>query len=110
MLLGILENEIEALERQREARLFPSPDTLRAVLARCLHSLSVDAHGLAFVVVGVVVQVGHLVYVAPGVRDPEPEEAGVGLAQDAGGTQGPLGDVELRLAPLRVHDVRVHLV
>ena len=34
---------------QREARLFPSPDKLRAVLTRCLHSLNVDAHGLAFV-------------------------------------------------------------
>ena len=34
---------------QRTAKLFPTPDTLRRVLARCLGALNVEAHGLAFV-------------------------------------------------------------
>ena len=34
---------------QRTAKLFPNPDKLRRVLARCLGALNVEAHGLAFV-------------------------------------------------------------
>ena len=34
---------------QRAAQLFPPPAKLRAVLARCLGVLNVDANGLAFV-------------------------------------------------------------
>ena len=34
---------------QAAAKLFPPPAQLRSVLARCLHVLDVDAHGLAFV-------------------------------------------------------------
>ena len=34
---------------QRTAKLFPTPDKLRRVLARCLGALNVEAHGLAFV-------------------------------------------------------------
>ena len=34
---------------QRTAKLFPTPDKLRRVLARCLGALNVEAHGFAFV-------------------------------------------------------------
>ena len=34
---------------QRTAKIFPTPDMLRRVLARCLGALNVEAHGLAFV-------------------------------------------------------------
>ena len=84
----------------------PGFDVEPAPLAVAAHA---PARVLALVVVRVVVQADNLVEIAPDVCDPGAEEAAVELAKDAGGTEGALRDVEVRLAPLRVHDVRAHL-